>query len=456
MALIWTVIGLLIIATITVVDRVPYQQMSFYAEMNHRLDSLQGAFRLTPDQDPLELGWAKVNMTPAQAVPLAGYGARDPKRMEGVQDSGYVRTVIFKKGKHKAAFITADLLIIHPEISRRVYEGLPPDWHADQLFFSATHTHSGIGSWAPGLVGRLFSGRYDPEMVEFLSSRILKSLEAAGQQLRPGGLAYGDLVVDELVRNRVSPEGRVDSALRMLVLQRDSAMGILNFYSAHATCLSDDFHLLSGDYPGALNQKLDADSALQFAAFGAGAMGSMGLKTPGKTALDCTDFMAEKLYEQVKLFLLLTNNATHDPSWIRSFRLKLPLRQPRFKITKNLALRPSLFHQAFGSYEHHLSVLVLGKILLIGVPGDFSGELALPLYQKARDMGYQLVITSFNGDYMGYIIRDKWYDLPGYEARTMSWYGPDAGSYVSEVISRILDTVNEAGTLKKERKSPLP
>jgi len=106
-------------------------------------------------------------------------------------------------------------------------------------------------------------------------------------------------------------------------------------------------------------------------------------------------------------------------------------------------LRPYLFKWAFGNYPHYVSVMVLGETLLIGMPCDFSGELAVPLYEKARALGYQLIITSFNGDYAGYVIKDEWYDLPKYEARTMSWYGPYAGQYFTEIINRIISTIDE-------------
>lgn len=449
----WILISILVISTVTFVDRAPYHETSFYAQMDQRLDSLQETFRISESLSDFRVGWAKVNITPQKAVPLAGYGARDPKRMQGVQDSSFVRTVVFKKGDQKAAFITADLLIIHPEVSRKVYADLPPGWAADEIYFAATHTHSGMGAWAPGVVGRLFSGEYDPEIVSFLSGRILASLGQANKVLQKGGISYGDMDVSELVRNRMVKEGRIDSALRMLVLQKDSLYGVINFYSAHATCLSYDFHKLSGDYPARLNEVLEADSMIEFAAYGAAAVGSMGPKAENNSGLACADFIAENLQDQINMFLLMTNRTTHKPPFVSSFRLKLPLRSPYFKLSRHLAIRPYLFRLAFGDYQNYLSVLLLGKTILIGMPCDFSGELAVPLYERARSMGFNLIITSFNGGYMGYVIKDEWYDLPNYEARTMSWYGPDTGSYLSEIISRLLDAINEPGGATEQQKT---
>jgi hypothetical protein len=44
------------------------------------------------------------------------------------------------------------------------------------------------------------------------------------------------------------------------------------------------------------------------------------------------------------------------------------------------------------------------------------------------------VVTSFNGDYIGYVIPDKYYHLGGYEPRTMSFFGPNTADYLDELL----------------------
>lgn len=443
-AVIFVLAGTLVIATITVVDRTPYQETPFYAEMDQLLDSLHEHLRYPVNHDPLGLGWAKVNITPATPVPLAGYGARDPKIMQGIKDSSYVRTVVFKKGSQKSAFITADLLIIHPEVSQKVLSTLPEGWKPNEVYFTATHTHSGQGGWAPGLVGKLFSGEFQDEIVTFLAKHIVASIEQASEDLTAGSLGFGELSVDNLVRNRlVNDAGITDPWLKVIQLQKDSLRGLLNFYSAHATCMTHRSHQLSGDFPGALTQVLEAKSSVEFAAYGAGAVGSMGPDVKGPDDSKKIDYMVYHLADQLSLLQMIGIPSQEIP-YISTFRVKIPLRDPFFKVTQNLALRPYLFRMAFGDYPAYLSVLRLGNTVLIGLPCDFSGELAVPLYEAARSMGLNLIITSFNGSYIGYVIRDEWYDLEKYEARTMSWYGPDTGTYFSEIISRILDAINES------------
>ena len=166
-------------------------------------------------------------------------------------------------------------------------------------------------------------------------------------------------------------------------------------------------------------------------------MGSMGPVTTGN-GWERVSILSNSLKKQVDM-LTLVGIPKMNPPFIRSFKLALPLREPQAKISQNWAIRPYIFKEIAGDYDVYISVLQLGSIVFVGIPADFSGELAIPLYKKARELGLNLIITSFNGGYIGYVVKDEWYDLNKYEARAMSWYGSDNGAYLSEVVSRILD-----------------
>ena len=48
--------------------------------------------------------------------------------------------------------------------------------------------------------------------------------------------------------------------------------------------------------------------------------------------------------------------------------------------------------------------------------------------------GSSATITSFNGDYVGYVIPARYYHLNGYEPRLMSFFGPNVPDYFDELI----------------------
>jgi hypothetical protein len=58
--------------------------------------------------------------------------------------------------------------------------------------------------------------------------------------------------------------------------------------------------------------------------------------------------------------------------------------------------------------------------------------------KTAQNQHLNLIVTSFDGSYVGYITEDNHYDLNSYETRVMNWYGPQNGQYFQEMINSIL------------------
>ena len=433
---------LLVVILIDKVDRSPYQEEDFYTEMLERLDSLEGALPAA-STGPLQAGWSRLSITPDTILPLAGYGARKPKEMEGIADSVFVRSIVFDNGSTRAALLSADLLIVHPEVRIR-FDALLRNagWDPEKVLITATHSHSSVGAWAPGLVGGLFSGDYDVAVVEWLAERLAQSVLLADQQKQPASLGFNEFPVEDLVFNRlVKEEGIIDPWLKTLQINRANEKGLAAFYSAHATCYGRHYHELTGDYPVTYHKEVLKDSLTDYSWYGAGAVASMGYKTPpelkdeGERAL----YMGSQLAAAAKL--LIRDSLQQDSLCrIRAFRVAVPLRDPNFKISQELRLRPWVFNEAFGDYPTYLSFLQLNNTLIIGTPCDFSGELAMDLYAQMPE-GSNLIISSFNGGYIGYIPDDRWYDRERYETRTMAWYGHDNGAYFTEVMERIALTL---------------
>jgi neutral ceramidase len=96
----------------------------------------------------------------------------------------------------------------------------------------------------------------------------------------------------------------------------------------------------------------------------------------------------------------------------------------------------------FGDYETFIKITKIGNTLILGMPADFSGEIMVELDAYAKQKGVDLIITSFNGGYVGYITADKIYDSGSYETLTMSWYGYQTGGYFTEVSKDIVDKIS--------------
>ncbi len=117
----------------------------------------------------------------------------------------------------------------------------------------------------------------------------------------------------------------------------------------------------------------------------------------------------------------------------------LPLQGSHMRLTRNIGLRSWVFDKAFGTLEAHFTFLALGDILMVSTPCDYSGEIWANGHIRTPENS-NVILTSFNGDYVGYITEDAHYDTRSHaEVRTMNWVGPGFGEYTSQVISNSLE-----------------
>ena len=120
-------------------------------------------------------------------------------------------------------------------------------------------------------------------------------------------------------------------------------------------------------------------------------------------------------------------------------RLPIDLREAHYRIAENWRLRPWVFDNLFGATNAHFDILQIGSLQLIGSSGELSGVFYASLDSLADQVDKQLVITTFNGGYIGYITPDKYYDsLTKAEVRDMNWFGPYNGAYFQEMLEALI------------------
>jgi hypothetical protein len=105
------------------------------------------------------------------------------------------------------------------------------------------------------------------------------------------------------------------------------------------------------------------------------------------------------------------------------------------RISDGFRLRPWLAARLVPAKStSFLQVFRINDSVWVSTPCDFSGELALGIKDLLRARGHNAVVTSFNGDYVGYVIPARYYHLGGYEPRLMSFFGPYVPDYLDELI----------------------
>lgn len=420
------------LCTITLVDWTPYQDTAYYRQT---VESLENLDFQSSDDGYFLAGWSKANITPDQPKPLIPYKPRG--NYEFVLDSSYVKTIILGNKNHKIAFVNYEILFVHPHLSQKITERIS---HAklpiDHVYYTTTHTHSGFGGYSPGLIGRLAMGGLDDEVVDLIATQTVLSLETSLSTLDTATLSFKKTSAADFVKNRLIENDPVDPYIRELHIQKISGeTGILLTYSAHPTLLAGSYMGLSGDYPYYLNRL--REQSVDFSMFASGTVGSHRPVAQGE-GLEKIQRYAYQLDS-----VLIQDSIPHHKlsgTQVRSARLPVKLRAPHYRISDNLRLRPWLFDWAFGESPAHMDIQLLGNLLFISSSGELSGVFYDNWEKFAQSHGLHLIVTCFNGGYIGYITPDEYYGENLYEVRDMNFFGPYNGAYHIELVERIITT----------------
>lgn len=432
------ILVMLLISLFAPIDRTPLQEQSFYAEMQNELKEFNP--QKFSSQGQLKIGWSSFNITPSSSMPMAGFTPRD--HFDQVHDSLYTKIVAIDNGNATCFLVSMDLLLFPPALKKLVTEKLAATGNGnDFVYYSVSHTHNGIGGWDASIMGKFILGGYNEAWVTATADLIVEHMTRAKESSIPSTLSYWEVDAKECVSNRLAPRlGSFDSKLRGLRFDRDDkTKGILFTYAAHAANISKKSLALSGDYPSATLTKLKSDG-WDFGMYMAGMVGSHRLDMD---YLKVKDFVAIE-----KASSILAPKIAHavpevsvDSLMISFGRLPVLMGPSQMRVLKNWKIRDWVFQQFVGKLEAEITWMKLGNILFLGTSCDFSGEVSVDnlFDQLASDQGDHLIITSFNGNYSGYITEDEHYDArKKEETMTMNWVGPYFGDYYARMMKELI------------------
>ncbi len=428
--------GLLLLLAVVLlkpVDWSPLEKQEYYQETMEAIGQLKWELG---KKGPWMAGWSSVNVTPGEPVDLVGYKHRG--KYEFVQDSSFVKVLVLGDGHQNIAFLNYELLIVHPYLAASIQtkiEAQIPE--IDHTYFTATHTHSGMGGYIPGLMGKIAFGGHDEEIVDMMGNKTIEAIQKALYSQDTVKISYKKTPAPDYVANRFIASDPVDPYFRQLIFTKGGGqMATFLTYAAHATCLSSKFMGLSGDYPFYLTRYLEEE--FEFAMFAAGAVGSHKPVPNGNQPKQIQSY-ARNLEATVEDTLIVSKPVqAPNFSW-NYFPLALP--EANYRISDNIRLRPWVFNGLFGDTNAHFDLVRIGNTLLLASSGEISGVFYKKWEKMARSKDLDLIITTFNGGYMGYITPDKYYNRNYHEVRDMNWYGPYSGSYFDAIISKILESI---------------
>ncbi|MDF2671622.1 MAG: hypothetical protein K0R67_3928 [Paenibacillus sp.] len=217
----------------------------------------------------LNMGVAKVDITPTVPVPLAGYGNRKGI-YEGISNRLYLRANVFRQivadEERLVLLAQADIIWWGPERMAGIYKKLKerfgiPEEH---VILNASHTHGGPQT-TTAFIDTL--GLPDNEYMEKLEQLLLQAVDEAMQSIEPVQVERGTGTcqiginrrkwVDNVIVMAPNHEGEIDTDVTIVRFVTDSGRtkAVLTHYTCHPT--TTNANLITSDYAGVAMEQVE-------------------------------------------------------------------------------------------------------------------------------------------------------------------------------------------------------
>ena len=425
----------------------------------------------------LKVGFAAVNANPPLGIPVAGYYV--PRFAQGFLNDIMVNALVLECGDKKIALISVDNCSIKAELSKPWMEeieavtGIPKD----NIFLSATHTHTGPQIHATG-------NKEEDKLIcayaSFLGQRIVNAAQLALADTKPAKMGYIYGWAPERVayiRRYMMKDGttmtcppiddpNIDHALgtldqRVNVLRFDREGGetiVLVNYGLHADTTNGD--MISADWPSWMAKTLDKALDGVKTIFFNGAEGDVGstnvhpssgdmndteisfdneMKSPGMARFvgraiagsvlqvyDKVCYVDVDSIDIMKKTVVVPSNmpkpeelplAKQYWQWHLEGRDDLiPYEAMELTTVVTEAMRMVMHEHGPETYDVNLTAVKIGPVAMLGMPGEPFTDIGVEI-KKAEGWDLVLPVCLTNGS-IRYFPMQSAFDEGGYEARS--------------------------------------
>lgn len=415
------------------------------------LAALAASTRGRAAEETLEIGFAKVDITPAEKRQTIYHRrGQTPDGPTPVRDRLSARAVAFRGGGRTAVWVTADLLCIDSRLRDRVVRrlaahGIDPE----AVVLCATHTHT-----APTIADFRGVERTPEEYLAQLESQLARVSLDAVRAAEPATIAFGTSAVDLNVNRRQigrlaqindlgAPAGLVDNELLVAAIRtkQSGAAGLLFSYAAHPLTMSQGNPQISADYPGRAAAFLEAPGRAGHAQFLQGCAGNLNIKIHGGEAE--AELAGRRLAEAALAAARATRPSASQGVNTVAEKVCLPwtiptLAEARAALDRERARpKPLLRNLEWaedlcralerGPAPGHAEVLVqatrVGDAVLLALPGEVFAEIGLAIKRRAG-IEYLFIAAYANHGEVGYIPTAAAFAEGGYEVDSApAYYG---------------------------------
>lgn len=248
----------------------------------------------------LRAGLARIDITPSGAGPMYGYRNRKCGLSNGVHDRLHAKALVLEAAGARIAIVSLDLGSIATEA---VFRRARAELNLPLVLLAPSHTHS-----APAfLPASLNTPEPSPYLAE-VEDKILQALRDASANLAPARLSvargsiplgYNRLLLRDDGRRRALfdnldrvPHGPIDPEYVLLEVASPAGepRALLVHYTAHPVALGTTNCLISADFPGVLQARVESAFPGVQAMFIQGAAAETNPLFQGRTGDSARDF----------------------------------------------------------------------------------------------------------------------------------------------------------------------
>jgi len=362
----------------------------------------------------MQVGCAKVTITPPLPVQLAGFGCERPAN--AVADDLHARALVWEHDGRMAALLACELLWVerrHLKQLRPMVEslcGVP----GDHLMVAATHTHSG-----PDTMDWFHYAPVDPAWLHVLLKQLAGAVYLAANNLQPARVEFLSSQVG-LARNRraprgdgigmaPNPSGPVDQTLRVLRVlgAGDELLATVAHHATHPVVLGGASRVISGDWPGEMCRFVERECG-GLCLFLNSACGDANPQAGCGRSYQ--DMLRVGRQAGAAVIEALCRDGGQTVDAVAAARREFALAHrphPYLDVAYERRLAED------GDLVSEAQALRLGPVTLISAPGECLIETAWTVQQRSR--AALPMVVGYANDYLGYLPLPHIYEEGGYE-----------------------------------------
>ena len=424
-------------------------------------------------QSAMQVGIAKINITPKSPAFMTGYANRD-KPSEGVLHDLWAKALVIANKQEKIIIVTTDLLGLSHQVSAEVAEKIQAKLGIErrQLMFNSSHTHSGPMIW-PSLS---VIAEYSPADLQIVSQytqvlvdKLVDVITNAYAQQEPMQVYVGHTSADFAInrralaaqKNGMNLPGPIDHDVPVLKFMNVSGeiKAVIFGYACHNTTLMGNNYLINGDYAGFAQIDIEKKIPTATAFFILGCAGDQNPEPRGTVELATKHGIS--LADQVVNWVH-SKDAKPIKNEIQSYFSTIPLKFKKVPVAdyqndlqspdKFIQRRAKLMLEAYNkgwnteTYTYPIQGIRLGnEFRMIALGGEVVVDYSLRTQKEFPDKN--IFVAGYSNEVMCYIPSERVLNEGGYEADSSMIYYGMPGPFEKGIEEKIMHAIYK--TLKK-------